>query len=106
MKTLKTAAGLLAILLIAPAMSAGDDTAALYKGKCAMCHGEKGAGDTTMGKKLGLKSLGSAEVQKKTDAELSKVITDGKGKMPAYGAKLTADQIKGLVAHLRTFAKK
>src|SRR5688572_6616661 len=105
MTTLKTAAGLLAILLIAPTMSAGDD-AALYKAKCAMCHGEKGAGDTTMGKKLGLKDLGSADVQKKTDPELSKLVTDEKGKMPAYGAKLTADQIKGLIGHLRTFAKK
>jgi mono/diheme cytochrome c family protein len=45
-------------------------------------------------------------VQKLTDSELTKVISDGKGKMPAYAKKLSADQIKSLVEMIRVMAKK
>ena len=40
-----------------------DDAAATFKAKCAMCHGATGAADTGMGKSMGIKDLGSAEVQ-------------------------------------------
>ncbi len=85
---------------------AGVDGAAIYKSKCAMCHGPDGKGQTTMGKNLKLKDLGSAEVQKMTDAELNKLIADGKGKMPAYKGKLDQASIDALIAHIRTFAPK
>ena len=96
---------LLALVVLAFTARAADDAAAVYKTKCAMCHGATGAGDTPMGKKLALKDLGSAEVQKKSDADLTKVITDGSGKMPAFATKLTAAQIKELVKLVRDFAK-
>ncbi|HEX6642399.1 MAG TPA: cytochrome c [Thermoanaerobaculia bacterium] len=86
--------------------AAADDAAALYKSKCAMCHGSTGAGDTPMGKKLALKSLASTEVQKNTDAKLLEVISRGRGKMPTFGGKLSDEQIKQLVAVVRGFAKK
>jgi cytochrome c5 len=56
-----------------------------------------------MGKKLNVKDIGSPEVQKMTDAQLTEIVAKGKNKMPAYDGKLTADQIKALVAHMRTF---
>ena len=40
-----------------------------------------------------------------TDAELTTITAKGKGKMPAYEAKLSADDIKALVAHMRTMKK-
>lgn len=86
--------------------AAADDTAALYKTKCAMCHGATGAGDTPMGKKLALKPLASPEVQKNSDAKLLEVIAKGAGKMPSFGGKLTDEQMKQLVAMVRGFAKK
>lgn len=52
------------------------------------------------------RDLRSADVQKQTDQELYKWTADGKGKMPAYKAKLTAAEINALVAHMRTMAKK
>jgi cytochrome c6 len=91
-----------AILLIVPAAFAAADGAALYKAKCAMCHGADGAGLTPMGKSMKLRDLRSPEVQKQTDAELTKVTADGKGKMPAYKGKLTDAEISALVAHMRT----
>jgi cytochrome c6 len=91
------------LIVAAPALYA--DGAAVYKSKCAMCHGPDGAGQTTMGKNMKLRDLRSADVQKQTDAELVKWIADGKGKMPAYKSKLTAAEIDALVAFIRTLKK-
>jgi cytochrome c6 len=82
------------------------DGAALYKSKCATCHGVDGKGDTPVGKALKLRDLGSGDVQKQTDEQLTDITAAGKGKMPAYKDKLTAEQIKQLVAYMRTFKKK
>ena len=78
---------------------------ATYKAKCAMCHGADGKGDSPMGKKLNIRDLGSPEVQKQTDAELTTIITKGKGKMVPFEGKLTADQIGQLVAYIRGLGK-
>ena len=80
--------------------------AAVYKAKCASCHGADGSGKTPAGKTMKVRDLCSTDVQKLTDAELTKVISDGKGKMPAYAKKLSADQIKSLVEMIRAMAKK
>lgn len=101
---MKRTALLLAIIavLIAPLAAYAADGAAVYKAKCASCHGPDGKGETSIGKSMKLRSLASAEVQKTSDADLTKVISDGKGKMPAYKGKLSADEIKALVAFIRT----
>ena len=78
------------------------DGAADYKAKCAMCHGADGKGDTSMGKMMKIRDLGSADVQSQSDADLNSIITNGKGKMPKYDGKLTADQINDLVKYIRT----
>lgn len=85
----------------APAVFASDG-AALYKAKCAACHGPDGKGQTTMGKKMNLRDLGSPEVQKQSDKELYDVTANGKGKMPGYKDKMTDADIKALVACMRT----
>jgi cytochrome c6 len=85
---------------------AAQDGATLFKTKCAMCHGADGKGETPMGKKLNIRDLSSAEVQKQTDAELTTMISKGKGKMPAFEGKLTAEQIGQVLAHIRELGKK
>lgn len=87
---------------VSSAMAAPADT---YKAKCAMCHGADGKGDTAMGKKYNLKDLASADVQGKSDAQLTEIITKGKDKMPAYSGKLSDDEIKGLVGYVRSLKK-
>jgi cytochrome c6 len=82
------------------------DAGALYKTKCAACHGADGKGDTAVGKTNKIRDLSSAEVQQQSDADLTAVITNGKGKMPAYGKGLKADQVKDLVTFIRSLAKK
>lgn len=82
------------------------DGATLFRTKCAMCHGPDGAGKTPMGQKLNVRDLRSAEVQRQSDADLSHVIAQGKGKMPAFGKTFSEGQIKLLVAHIRELGKK
>jgi cytochrome c6 len=86
---------------------AQEDTAGLFKAKCAACHGADGSGDTPAGKKLGARDLRSDEMQKQTDAQLIDATTNGKNKkMPAYKDKLTDAQIKQLVGYIRELGKK
>jgi cytochrome c6 len=93
------------LMMVAPAARA-DDAAALYKTKCAVCHSADGSGDSAMGKRTGAHDFRSAEVQKMTDAQLTEITTKGKNKMPGYDKKLTAEEIKGLVAYVRVLGKK
>lgn len=88
------------------AVQAQSGAEATYKAKCAMCHGADGKGDSPMGKKLNIRDLGSPEVQKQTDAELTTIVTKGKGKMMPFEGKLTAEQIGQLVAYIRELGKK
>src|ERR1051326_3861544 len=92
----------LALVLALPAMAAGPDGAAIYKTKCASCHGPDGSGQTPAGKAMKVRDLCSNEVQKQTDVELTKIIAGGKGKMPPYGKTLSTADIQALIAHIRT----
>jgi cytochrome c6 len=88
-------------LLSSPAkadVAAGEAT---YRAKCAMCHGADGKGKPSMANS----DLTAADVQKKSDADLSGVITNGKPpKMPA-SKSLTPDQVKDLVSYIRSLKK-
>jgi cytochrome c6 len=98
----KTLLGVLAFALIFSTWSLADSGADTFKGRCAMCHGADGKGQTAMGKTLGLRDLGSADVQSQSDADLTNIVTNGKGKMKGYDGKLTKDQISDVVKYLRT----
>ena len=105
MKHLSLRMGLLALLAcglfaVGSSQAVAQDAAATYKAKCAMCHGPDGKGG-----KMGTRDFASAEVKAETDAQLTDIITKGKGKMPAYSGKLTDADIKGLVTYIRGLAK-
>jgi len=78
----------------------------VFLDKCANCHSKDGSGQTAKGKKLELKDLRSAEVQKMTDAKMFELIAKGKGEdMIAYQKELGDEQIRALIAYIRTLAK-
>jgi mono/diheme cytochrome c family protein len=87
------------------------DGKALYEEHCAKCHGADGKGDTKMGKKFGAKDYTDAKVQAELkDEAAAKAIKEGfadkdgkKVMKPAEG--LSEDDVKALVAHMRTFKK-
>jgi mono/diheme cytochrome c family protein len=91
------------LLTLALPVVAFADGAATFKTRCAPCHGPDGSGQTPVGKNLKVQDLRSPEVQKLSDAEMTKVLTDGKGKMPA--SKLSADDMKAVIAFVRSLKK-
>lgn len=105
MKLLMSAIMMLGLLLGSARQSAAQDaTQTLYKMKCQICHGPDATGSPA-GKKLAVKDFHSPEVQKQTDAELLEVAKKGKNKMPAYGGKLTDNQLTELITYMRGLAK-
>jgi cytochrome c6 len=92
-------------LLGVSAAFAAEDGAAIFKAKCASCHGPDGAGQTAVGKSMKLRDLRSEEVQKMKGEEMEKIIADGKGKMPAYKSKLKEAEIDELVKYVKSLKK-
>jgi mono/diheme cytochrome c family protein len=99
-------------LLVASSMSArAADAKALWDANCAQCHGKSGNADTKMGKTLSAKDLTDPKVQAAfSDAKAIKSIKEGvkeggKMTMKAFGGKLSDDDIKALVAYVRTLKK-
>jgi cytochrome c6 len=89
----------------ANAAQASAAIATTFRTKCAMCHGPDGGG-SEVGKSMNVPDLRSLAVQQLTDAELAPIISDGKGGMPSFKSSFSADQIQGLVKHIRALAPK
>ena len=96
-------------LLLAPAAYA-DEISDIYKAKCKSCHGETGKADTKNGRKYKMDDISTEKWQARhSDAQIRKVIADGdpdNDKMKAFKNKLSAEQIDGLVQHVRSFRGK
>jgi len=79
----------------------------LFKEKCARCHGEDGRGQTVIGQILNPPDF-TDEKWSKPDidaAKLARSVGEGKGEMPAFGKKLTRQEIARLVIYIRMFSK-
>lgn len=79
--------------------------ATIFKTKCVLCHGPDGSGNTPLGKQLQAANLGSKQVQKQSNAELHKIVHDGRANMPPFGEQLTDEQIDQVIRYVRHFGK-
>lgn len=84
------------------AQSSGAD---VFNSKCAPCHGANGLAATPAGKALKAASFKSAAAVRASDAELIATVKSGRNKMPSFQGKLSDDQIKSVVAYIRTLQK-
>lgn len=96
-----------ALFLILPSLSwAAEDGAALYKTKCAACHGSDLGGKPA----AKIPSLVSDDAKKLSEAELTEAIADGgkaKKASHAFANKgVTPDQVKMVVSYIREAQKK
>jgi len=89
-----------ALFILIPNLSWAADGAALYKAKCAMCHGPDAAGKPA----LKAPSLISDEAKKKSDADLTKAVTATAKHTPAVKS-LPADDVTAVVAYIRSLQK-
>jgi mono/diheme cytochrome c family protein len=97
---------LIFIAFTTSAVAAEHAGAAPYKQKtCIGCHGADGSGNTPAGKAVKARDLRGDDVQKQSDADLAAAIANGRGKMPPFKSSLSTQQIKDLVAYIRTFKK-
>ena len=73
--------------------------------QCATCHGKRGRGDGPQSVMVKARDLSNPEWQASvSDEQLTKVIREGKDKMPAFN--LPDNVIAGLVDHVRGLARK
>ena len=105
-KTIRSLVALAAVVFLAGAVGFAQSSGeATYKAKCQSCHGAEGVPNPGIAKAMGVKPASDPSVKSETEAQMIKITTDGKGKMPAYKGKLTDAQIKDSVDYFRTFAK-
>ena len=90
-----------ALFILIPRLSWAEDGAALFKAKCAMCHGPDGAGKAA----AKIPSLVSDEAKAKSDADLIKVVQTNP-KHAALAKALNEDQLKAIVGTVRDLQKK
>jgi mono/diheme cytochrome c family protein len=82
------------------------DAGELYKSNCASCHGRDGGGNGLRKRGANIPDFTSRDWRRgRTDAQLTASILDGKGSaMPAFDGRLSRQEARALVAHLRAFA--
>jgi cytochrome c553 len=99
----------IACLLGGSALAA--DVKTNWENHCVKCHGADGKGNTRMGRQSGVKDYTDPKVQEAmNDDKAVKIIKEGivekgKKKMDPYGDKLNDEEIKALIAHMRSFKK-
>ncbi len=108
-KTFLLAALSVPLILTGSLMAA--DVQANWTKNCASCHGKDGKGQTKAGKMAGVKDQTDTQYQAGlTDDKMFAAIKDGlkdgaKDKMKPFKDKLSDDEIKALIAHVRSFKK-
>ena len=82
------------------------DARALYGSKCATCHGKDGRAKTFKAKLNRARDLTDVAWQRGvTDERIYNSIANGRGKMPAFGKKLSPQEIESVAAYVRSLKK-
>jgi mono/diheme cytochrome c family protein len=83
------------------------DAKTTFDAQCSKCHGKDGRAKSLHAKHVHARDMTDASWQNEvSDERLFNSITKGKGKnMPAFGKKLSEDQIDALVRYVRQFKK-
>jgi mono/diheme cytochrome c family protein len=99
-----------AVLLALPVLPAAAEEpkrSALWDAYCTVCHGPDGKAQTEEGRKKMARNLSDARWQASvSDERLHNSIRRGRENMPSFGKKLNDEQIKALIAEVRSLAAK
>jgi mono/diheme cytochrome c family protein len=98
---------LVALALVIPPPVLGADAPAVFKKKCAACHGKDGQPNKVFAKQ-GVRSFKDADWQKVSDdAAIEKSIREGKKgtMMASFDKQLSDEEITALVAYIRTLGE-
>jgi mono/diheme cytochrome c family protein len=105
MPVLWLAAVMLALVIAVPARGSADDDLGkkVYSQKCQMCHGADGKGNAALSAKLKVTIPDLAAAAGRTDAELTKLVTEGKKPMPAFAKSLKPEEVQAVVHFAKGF---
>ena len=78
--------------------------ASIYSQNCARCHGADGRAQTAKGRQTRAVDFTSDDWTPDTGHD-SRLITRGKGSMPAFKTKLTTAEINSVVQYIRRFKR-
>lgn len=84
------------------------DGAAIFSEACARCHGPQGIPDPTNVARIGVKPLNSPHVQSQlTDDDIRQQILRGSRnkQMPAFAGAFSDEQVRAIIAHVRTLSR-
>src|SRR5262249_43559826 len=77
----------------------------LFQQRCVKCHGSDGTGSPARSRLPEIPDFTKSPWQgRRSDAQLLATILDGKDEMPRWRDKISQEQARGLVAHVRAFA--
>jgi cytochrome c553 len=86
-----------ALFILIPNLAWAEDGAALYKSKCAACHGADATGKPA----AKIPSLVSDDEKKKSEADVAKGVTET-AKHPGGVKSLSADDVKAIVTYIKS----
>ena len=107
----RSAIAVVLVLLAAQATVQSAEVAANWSTHCASCHGKDGKGQTKAGKMAGAKDQTDPQYQANlNDEKMFTAVKEGmkdggKEKMKPFKEKLNDDEIKALMAHVRSLKK-
>ena len=107
MRVLSIIVALLGALALVSAAAAADPELGkkVYAAKCASCHGPDGQGNAKMAEMLKVKIPKLSDAGGKSDAELLKLLSEGKKPMPSFGKSLSKDEMDAVVSYAKALAK-
>ena len=89
------------VLSFGLSLAAQTDGAAMYKAKCAMCHGPTGTPSAGMAKAMGIKAISDPSMKALTITQIIATVKNGKGKMKPLSG-LTDSQIEAIAVYFKS----
>jgi len=96
-------------VLLGSAVCASADEAGkkVYQRDCQSCHGPDGAGNPQLAKALqvAIPPVTGVALKQKDNAEILHIIAEGKGKMPGFTKKLSAEEQRQVLEYMKTLGQ-
>jgi mono/diheme cytochrome c family protein len=107
MRVLSFVVALLGALAVASTAAAADLELGkkVYAAKCASCHGADGKGNAKMAGMLKITIPDLSGSKEKSDAELLKLLAEGKKPMPAFAKGLSKDEMESVLSYTKALVR-
>lgn len=77
----------------------------VFAAKCASCHGPDGKGNAKMSEMLKVNIPHLSDSAGKSDAELLKLLAEGKKPMPSFAKALSKDEMESVLSYTKALVR-